>query len=441
MRIAVVGSGIAGLAAAWLLRTRHEVTLYERNAYTGGHTHTLEVPTREGSIPVDTGFMVFNHRNYPLLTGLFRHLGIATQKTDMSFGVSIGDGRLEYAGSNLATLMAQPRNWVSPAHYRMLGDILRFNRAAKALLARDDLSGWTLAEFLDAGRYSGAFRDRYLLPMAAAIWSCPVQTMAEFPALSLFRFFYNHGLLDIRNRPQWHTVSGGSRSYVQRLLRDMPNGVLTGHPVRSVRRLDGCVQITDAQGALHHYDGVVMAAHADESLRLLANPSTREQALLGQFAYQPNQVYLHSDPNLMPHRRRVWSSWNYLAREEGGRTQAVSVTYWMNRLQNLPTARPVFVSLNPLRAPSRDQVIAEMTYEHPVFDNGAMQAQQSLHQLQGVDRIWYCGSYFGYGFHEDALHSAVEVARRFGVELPWARDHAPTGDGATLPNRTAWVPS
>ena len=411
MRIAVVGSGIAGLGAAWLLRRQYAVTLYERNGYVGGHTHTLEVPTAAGATPVDTGFMVFNHRNYPLLTGLFRHLNIATQKTDMSFGVSIGEGRVEYAGSNLATLMAQPRNWISATHYRMLADILRFNREAKSLLSRDDLHGWTVADFLTHGGYSSAFRDHYLLPMAAAIWSCPTQTMATFPALSLFRFFFNHGLLDVSNRPQWHTVSGGSRSYVQRMLADMEGCVSVNRPVRNVQRTESGVQVTDVSGTTQDYDAVVMAAHADESLRLLANPTAREKALLGQFAYQPNQVYLHTDTALMPRRRRVWSSWNYLAREEAGRTQSVSVTYWMNRLQNLPQTPEVFVSLNPHHAPRADSVIAEMTYEHPVFDNGAMLAQQSLHKLQGEDRVWFCGSYFGYGFHEDAVRSSVQAVK------------------------------
>ena len=382
--------------------------------------------------------MVFNHRNYPLLTGLFRHLHIATQKTDMSFGVSIGDGRVEYAGSNLATLMAQPRNWISATHYRMLADILRFNREAKSLLSRDDLHGWTVADFLTHGGYSSAFRDRYLLPMAAAIWSCPTQTMATFPALSLFRFFFNHGLLDVSNRPQWHTVSGGSRSYVQRMLADMEGCVSVNRPVRNVQRTESGVQVTDASGTTQDYDAVVMAAHADESLRLLANPTAREKALLGQFAYQPNQVYLHTDTALMPRRRRVWSSWNYLAREEAGRTQSVSVTYWMNRLQNLPRTPEVFVSLNPHHAPRADSVIAEMTYEHPVFDTGAMLAQKSLHKLQGEDRLWFCGSYFGYGFHEDALAAAVAVARQFGVEIPWVP--VETADcGLPLTNRPAWA--
>ncbi len=438
MRIAVVGSGISGLSAAWLLRTRHEVSLYERNDYVGGHTHTLEVPTASGTTPVDTGFMVFNERNYPLLTGLFRHLNVQVQKTDMSFGVSIGGGRLEYAGSGLSTLMAQPRNWFSPTHYRMLSDILRFNREAKQSLQREDMNGQSLAEFLAQGGYSEAFRNRYLLPMAAAIWSCPPQTMAEFPALSLFRFFFNHGLLDIKNRPQWYTVTGGSRSYVRRMLADMRGRVLINHPVSTVQRTDSGVQVTDACGATRHYDAVVMAAHADETLRMLVDPTAREKSLLSRFAYQANRVYLHTDTALMPRRKQVWSSWNYLAREEAGRTEAVSVTYWMNRLQELPDAPPVFVSLNPLQAPAPHHIIADMTYDHPIFDNGAMMAQQALHQLQGEDRIWYCGSYFGYGFHEDGLHSAVAVAKQFGVEVPWLQ-HPARDQGIPSPQQPAWV--
>ena len=440
MRIAVIGSGIAGLGAAWLLRNRHEVTLYERNDYAGGHTHTLDIPGADGPTPVDTGFMVFNQRNYPLLTGLFRHLHIDTQKTDMSFGVSIGDGRLEYAGSNLATLMAQPRNWFSPEHYRMIKDILRFNREAIALLSHDDLQGQTIAEFLHQGGYSAAFRNRYLLPMAAAIWSCPPQTMQTFPALSLFRFFANHGLLNIHNRPQWYSVSGGSHNYVKRMLADLGERVQIGRPVQTVRRLDAGVEVTNASGATQRFDAAVMAAHADETLRLLANPTQREQDLLSKFAYQPNKVYLHADPALMPRRRRVWSSWNYLAREEHGITRAVSVTYWMNRLQNLPAASPAFVSLNPLQPPAADKVFAEMTYDHPIFDAGAMQAQQDLLQLQGIGRLWFCGSYFGYGFHEDALRSAVTVARSLDAELPW-RSHGNAEETAPLTARPAWATS
>ena len=438
MRIAVIGSGIAGLGAAWLLRQRHEVTLYERNDYAGGHTNTLDVPSAQGATPVDTGFMVFNHRNYPQLTGLFRHLRIETQKTDMSFGVSIGNGALEYAGSGLATLMAQPRNWVSPTHYRMIADILRFNREAKALLAREDLCQMTLAEFLQRGAYSDAFRNRYLLPMAAAIWSCPLQTMAGFPALSLFRFFANHGLLDISNRPQWHTVTGGSQTYVRRMLADLGERVFTRRGIRTVQRTNEDVMVCDAAGETRRFDAVVMAAHADETLRMLANPTAREQSLLSQFAYQINQVYLHSDTDLMPRRRRVWSSWNYLAREEAGRTQAVSVTYWMNRLQNLHNIPPVFVSLNPLQDPDPRHVIAAMTYEHPVFDTGAMTAQQHLGTLQGEDRIWYCGSYFGYGFHEDALQSAVDVAAQLGAEVPWLQERR-SDRNIPLQARPAWV--
>jgi predicted NAD/FAD-binding protein len=438
MRIAVVGTGIAGLGAAWLLQRQHAVTLYERNDYAGGHSHTLEAMTASGAVPVDTGFMVFNRRNYPLLTGLFRHLGVATQKTDMSFAVSIGNGALEYAGSGLATLFAQPRNWFSATHYRMLAEILRFNREAKAQLQDGAPGNLTLAEFLERGGYSSAFRNRYLLPMAAAIWSCPLQTMAGFPALSLFRFFYNHGLLDIRNRPQWYTVSGGSRRYVQRMLADLEGSILQQRPVLSVERTGNGIAVGDASGERRHFDAVVMAAHADETLQMLANPTAQEQALLSRFSYQPNQVYLHTDTDLMPRRRRVWSSWNYLAREEAGRTQAVSVSYWMNRLQGLHSAAPLFVSLNPLQPPAAASVIAEMTYDHPVFDSGAMQAQQALPGLQGVGGIWYCGSYFGYGFHEDALQSAVTVARHLGVEAPWLKDREPAQDAALQP-LPAWA--
>ncbi len=419
-RIAVIGSGVAGLASAWLLRDRFEVQIFEKNDYAGGHTNTVLVEEEGRALPVDTGFIVYNEPNYPHLTGLFSHLGIATQASDMSFGASIDEGAIEYAGSNPAALFAQRRNLVSIEHYRMLRDILRFNRRAKRLLRAGTDPDLSVGEFLDRNGFGSELRDRYLLPMAAAIWSAPVKTMLQFPLLSFARFYNNHGLLNLFDRPQWRTVTGGSRQYVERLLQDLDGRIRLDSPVDAVIRSNDGVQLRLANGELQPFDQVVLAGHADQTLSLLEDPSPREQELLPRFAYQRNRAILHSDPGLMPHNRKVWSSWNYLSKTRDPMNDGeVSVTYWMNLLQRLDSEREYFVSLNPLREPRPERVVAEFEYEHPVFDQDAMSAQTRLASLQGHRNTWFCGSYFGYGFHEDALRSAVDVALALGVTPPW----------------------
>jgi len=430
----VVGSGISGLATAWLLRTRYRVTLLERNDYPGGHTHTVAVDDPHGPLAVDTGFIVFNRRNYPHLSALFDHLGVASQPSDMSFSASVDDGRIEYAGSGLITLFAQARHLVSPRFYGMLADILRFNRQAKGLLA----AGWndpvSVGAFLERAGFGRAFRDHYLLPMAAAIWSCPCATMLDFPAHSLLRFFHNHGLLDLSGRPPWRTVTGGSGQYVHRLLQDLGTA-RCNTPVRAVVRRPGGVEVITDDGNPRRFDQVVLATHADEARALLGDADARERGLLGAFRYQPNRAVLHTDTRLMPRRRRVWSAWNYLARTgEGG--QRVSVTYWMNCLQRLAVPTPYLVSLNPLTEPRRDRVLKEMAYTHPVFDAAAVTAQARLHEIQGRGGVWFAGSYFGYGFHEDGMRSAVQVARALGGSLPW--EAAADAPPRTAPAGLAW---
>lgn len=425
--VAIIGSGISGLASAWLLSKHYDVTLIEANDYIGGHTHTIEVADGDHKISVDTGFIVYNEPNYPLLTRLLTHLDVATREGDMSFSASIGPGRIEYSGDSLSTLFAQRRNLVSPSFLRMIADMLRFNQRCKRLLGRSGFDGLSLGEFLDRERLGQTFREHYLLPMAAAIWSCPTRTMMEFPAESLARFFDNHGLLNIVDRPLWRTVVGGSQSYVKRILDDVGRDRVMMDGATHVSRRDGGVEVKLQSGASRKFDRLVMACHADQALALLEQPSNDEARLLGRFRYQPNRTFLHTDSALMPTRRPVWSAWNYLAGEtdeqRGGQTgdgqQSVSVTYWMNRLQGLSTQKDYFVSLNPLRAPAPEHIIAEMTYEHPVFDGAAMAAQRELHLLQGCDRIWYCGSYFGYGFHEDALSAATTVATLLGADTAW----------------------
>jgi predicted NAD/FAD-binding protein len=419
MNIAIVGSGISGLSAAWMLARQHDVTVFEQNDYPGGHTHTVDAPSPSGTLPVDTGFIVYNEANYPLLTALFRHLHVATRDSDMSFGVSIDQGTLEYAGDNLRTLFGQRRNLVNPAHWRLLTEILRFNRLARALIDDPALEAQTLGDFLDAHRFGLAMRMRYLLPMAAAIWSCPPQTMLGFPAASFMRFFDNHGLLDVRNRPQWRTVVGGSRSYLARLTAGIESRIRLGRTVRCVRRDERGVTVVDGQGETHRFDQVVLACHADQALRLLEQPDIWEERLLGAFPYQSNRVLLHSDARLMPRRRRVWSSWNYLSGADVSGERAVSVTYWMNRLQGLPDTRNYFVTLNPLSEPDPASVWGEYHYEHPVFGARAMRVQPLLDRIQGRRRTWFCGAYGGYGFHEDGLRSGLAVGRAFGIAPPW----------------------
>jgi len=434
--IGVIGSGISGLGAAWLLSGRHRVTVLERNDYAGGHTHTIEVAENENgkTIPVDTGFIVYNEKNYPLLTRLFSRLGVETRDTEMSFAASVGPGDLEYAGSDLNGLFAQRRNLFRPRFLGMLRDIMRFNRTCKHLLGRGVLRRESLGSFLDRERFGAEFRDHYLLPMAAAIWSCPTATMLEFPAASLAQFFANHGLLDLYDRPQWKTVVGGSHQYVMRICADLGTERIVHDAAQSVvRRPDG-VEVRLASGGVRTFDEVVLACHADEALALLNDATPSEQRLLSSFGFQTNRAWLHTDERLMPRSRRVWSSWNYLTRSRDDGQSAVSVTYWMNKLQGIASQRSYFVSLNPLEPPRDADVIAEMTYEHPVFDGSAMHAQTRLRSIQGRDRLWFCGAWTDYGFHEDGLRSAVAVAEGLGV-----LDH-PLADAAERAPQVKQVP-
>ncbi|APZ42368.1 NAD(P)/FAD-dependent oxidoreductase [Acidihalobacter ferrooxydans] len=424
-RIAVVGSGVAGLATAWMLSQRYAVTLYERDTRLGGHANTIDAGSGESCVAMDTGFMVYNERNYPLLTRLFAHFDIATRPSDMSFSVSIGQGSYEWAGDNLNTVFAQRRNLFSRRHWRLLRDIVRFNRAAYRLLHDTDADpALRLGDFLAREGLSDALANDYLLPMAAAIWSCPTATMRDFPALSLCRFFRNHGLIDLFDRPRWRTVIGGSRQYVNRLIAAAPLQLRLGEPVHRIAAHGNGWQVrTDSGG--EDFDQVVLASHADETRALLQDAPAPLMDLLGAFRYQPNDTWLHSDPSLMPQRRAVWSSWNYLAHDQSDGTRDVAVTYWLNRLQGLPGAQPWFVSLNPPHAPREDRVARHMNYTHPVFDTAAMNAQRRLPDLQGMRGLWLAGAWTGYGFHEDGLASAVSIARRLGALPEWLDLEAP----------------
>lgn len=419
-RIAVIGSGIAGVASAWLLGGKHEVTLFEKNDYLGGHTHTHRFEDQGHPVSVDTGFIVFNRPNYPHLTGLLSHLGIATQPTQMSFGVSLDQGRLEYGGSDLSTLFAQKINLIRPRFITMVRDILRFNREGKAAL-RDPAfpKDESLGDFLERRRFGVGLRDDYLLPMAAAIWSCPTEVMLEFPALSFLQFFENHGLMNVNDRPQWETIKGGSRSYIDAMIKDVRFNYRLNCPINRVIREPDGIYLPETS---ERFDACIFAGHADQTLAVLDETDAQEQGVLGAFRFQENQAYLHHDKDLMPRRRAVWSSWNYLGQKGASGHRAVAVTYWMNHLQQLDTPSDWLVTLNPFQPPRAELIRAKITYHHPVFDAKTSRAQQQLPQLQGHRNCYYAGAWTGYGFHEDGLRSAVNIALAFGITPPWQAD-------------------
>ena len=415
---AVVGTGIAGMSAAWLLSRAHRVTVYERDTRVGGHTHTVDVETPKGPLPVDTGFIVYNAPNYPNLTALFDHLGVETQKSNMTFAVSLDDGGLEYSGS-LGGLIAQPGALLRRDYWRMLADIVRFYRSAHELIDNPAVGRMSLGDYLRANNYSDAFAQLHLLPMGAAIWSSSISDMRAHPAAAFARFFANHGLLKFGGRPAWRTVVGGSQQYAKKLTAPYASAIRTGANIKILRDAGG-VTIVDERGNRSTHDGVVIAAPADQALTMLANPSEEERALLGSFQYRPNTVVLHSDPALMPKRKRTWSSWNYLGRSDASGNEDLCVTYWMNRLQNLDRSRPMFVTLNPPRMPREELTHGVYTCAHPVFDQAAIAAQSRLWHLQGAQRTWFAGSYFGSGFHEDALQAGLAAAEDAGsVKRPW----------------------
>jgi len=432
MKLAIVGSGISGLAVAHRLHTSHEITLFEANDYFGGHAHTVDVtlPSAQGLVShgVDTGFLVLNERTYPRLIALLQTLGVEMAPSDMSFSVQTPlpgqASRLEWSGSDLRSLFAQRRNLVRPAFWGMLADLLRFNRLCTQIATAqdEDQLRLPLQTFLDQHRFGQPFRDWYFLPMLGCIWSCPTDQMLQFPVATMIRFCHNHGLLQITRRPQWYTVDGGSREYVGRIVSHLADARLQC-PVRRISRDAAGVTVHTDHGS-ERFDAVVLATHSDQALALLEQPSPLESQLLGQIRYQPNRAVLHTDTAVMPTSRAAWAAWNYERASDARQESAqVCLHYWLNRLQLLPFSQAVMVSLNPVRTIRPECVLGEYDYSHPVFDLAAIEAQRQIPRLQGVQHTWYCGAWTGYGFHEDGLSSGLEVADQLQQlgQSPWAR--------------------
>jgi predicted NAD/FAD-binding protein len=414
-RVAVVGSGISGLGVAHGLAGQAQVTLFEAGDYFGGHTHTVDVTLEGVTHGVDTGFLVLNERTYPNLLRLFHELGIELAHSDMSFSVQVPDIGLEWSGSDLPGVFTQRRNLLRPRFWGMLADILRFNRLATAIAAagREEELAEPLADFLARHRFGDAFRDWYFLPMIGCIWSCPTDQMLRFPVATMIRFCHNHGLIQVADRPRWFTVRGGARRYVEKIVAGVADARLRC-PVRSVRRIPpgsgtGGVWVATDHGS-ERFDDVALACHSDQALALLADASDAERSVLGAMRCQPNRAVLHTDSSVLPTRPRAWAAWNYERAADDSRERAsVCLHYLINRLQPLPFATPVIVSLNPVSEPDPQRVIGEYDYDHPVFDLAAIAAQKRVPQIQGLAHTWFCGAWTGYGFHEDGLRSALQV--------------------------------
>ena len=426
LRIAVVGTGVAGISAAWLISQHHEVTVFEKGPWIGGHCNTVDAVYkgggRERSIPVDTGFIVYNEKTYPNLTALFRHIDIATEASDMSFSASVDKGKFEYSGYSLRTMIAQKRNLMRPRFWNMVWDIMRFFREVAADADLPAYRRMALGTYLAANGYSEAFLRDYLLPLGSSIWSASLRDMRAYPLEAFVRFFKNHGLLEAKqkNRPQWRTVTGGSRSYVRKLTASFADRIRMNCAVRAVARFSTHVDITLSDGSVERFDHVVVATHSDQALAMLADPSAEERRLLGAIRYERNHAILHTDVTLMPKRRKAWASWNYISAAKDADSRLVCLTYWMNLLQNIDPCFPLFVTLNPHREPTAGTQIAAFEYEHPIFDHAALDAQQQLWTLQGSNRTWYCGAYFGHGFHEDGLQAGLAVGEAVGGgRRPW----------------------
>lgn len=416
MKIAIIGSGISGMGASYALhKAGHDITLYEKNASLGGHSRTIDIEIENKTVPVDTGFIVFNYRNYPHLTAMFEHLGVAVEKSDMSFGADIENGWLQYSSKNVFKRL---QNLIRPKYWKMIFDVVKFNRLAPRYLNKSpDI---TIRQCLDELKMGTWFRDYYLQAMGAAIWSCPISKIEGFPAKTFVRFFQNHGLLTINDHPQWYTVTGGSREYIKLLTAGFKGKIKLSCGVQKVgRNSEGMTVYTDDEN-IEKFDQVIFACHADQAIQMLDTPSKEEKEIIGAFAYQDNKIYVHSDLDFMPADKSCWASWVYLSEKREDAGHAVALSYWMNNLQNLKTDQPIIVTLNPSKPPKADLTYDTNHFDHPIFDQKAIEAQNKISSIQGLNNCWYVGAYQRYGFHEDGLLSAVNVLRKMDVKIPWS---------------------
>lgn len=420
-RFAIIGSGISGLSAAWLLDKTHDVVIYEAGDYLGGHTNTLDIDVGNKKIAVDTGFIVYNEANYPNLIKFFSALGVETAESDMSFAASFGNGKFEYSGTGLKGILGQKRNIFRPSFYKMIFDILRFYKIAPGALKDPNNSSVTLGEFLDTHNFCEEFTQKHLLPMGGAIWSTTNSEMRNYPLIAFLKFFENHGLLSTHNHPVWRTVVGGSREYVRKIAKDFKGEIRLNCAAQKIERSLGKVIVKDINGQSEEFTDVIFACHTPDVLRLII-PTPLENKILGAFEYTKNTAYLHSDIRFMPKRKNIWSSWNYIG-ENDQDTKQLCLSYWMNKLQPLDTDVPIIVTLNPRSEIAKDKLLAKIEYEHPLFNQNAIEAQTKLWQLQGHNNSWFCGAYFGYGFHEDGLQSGLLAAEMAGnIVRPWEFD-------------------
>ncbi len=419
MKIAVIGSGISGLSCSWLLGKDHEVTLFEKNNYLGGHSNTAQISYENAEIAVDTGFIVFNFRTYPNLKAFFELLEVEIEKSNMSFGIKDLDSGFEYSGENLSGLFAQKKNILNFGFLKMLKDIVKFNKKSIEFIESGENFGKkTLEEFLNELNLGEYFKNYYLLPMAGAIWSCPLELIKNYPAKTFLQFFYNHGLLTITNQPQWYTVKGGSKEYVKKIIDGFNGQVKLGCNIIKSEKIADKVTLTDDNGENYEFDHVIFASHGDQTYKIIADKTKDEEEILSKIKYSKNIAILHKDLGQMPKNKKAWASWVYLSSQKSNK---VALSYWMNNLQNIAEKKPLFVTLNPIEKINPSDVFGKYEYEHPIFDQGAIDAQENLEKIQGKRNIWFCGAWTKYGFHEDGLNSAINIAQKFNIEAPWKK--------------------